>query len=350
MPLLSPDRSTVPIAHALALLRLIAARSSLPAGALEDLEQQWVCGSELGAVSLRLDSLLCAHAEHLQAPELGHVAGRTASVAEHGILGFALMSCPTLGDALSLWARFAPSLAGGFEVRRSEVPGGAEWTIQDLYPWLPGRAFSFDRFVAFMLGVCEQLANTSFKTMTLHLPACALARADEASRHHTMPTLSGSSEQARLITLTVDLAAPVVTSRPRVLGSLLRKCEQEHARIWQVRDWTARVECVLERRMATPISLEAVAKVLCVSTRTLKRRLQEEGTSYRALTDNLRKREAVRRMCNPSLPIEDVASIIGYTDRANFARAFRRWTGNAPGSYRTQSGNGLPAEDDQDVL
>lgn len=334
---MSPDRSTVPVAHALALRRLIAARSQLPASLLEDLDQQRIRGSELGAVSLRLDSLLCAHAESLQAPELGYAAGRAASVAEHGILGFALMSSPTLGDALSLWARYAPSLAGGFDVRWEAVPGGTEWTIQDLYPWLPGRAFAFDRFVAFMLGVCEQLANASTKAMALHLPAGALARAAAASAHHTMPMLWESPGQARLVISMADLAAQVVTSHPAVLGALLRKCEQEHARICQVSDWTARVERMLERRMATPLRIEAAAKALCVSTRTLKRRLQEEGTNYRTLADKVRKREALRRMGNPSVAIEDVASIIGYADRANFARAFRRWTGDAPGSYRAQS-------------
>ncbi|GAA0697101.1 AraC-like DNA-binding protein [Dyella sp. SG562] len=331
-----PDRLVVPAAHTFTLRRLLVAHGGPVTHAFDELDRPLAQAGSEGSVALRLDDQWCTRVESLGVPELGHLAGRACRVAEHGVLGFALLSCPTLGEALKLWARFAPTLAGGFELRQAVVPGGVEFTVRDLYPLLPGRSFALDRFVGFTLGLCEQLAGLPPQAMALYLPARALSRAVAATRHHPMPALAGDPGQVRLIVSSASLAAPIASAHAGVLDVLLQQCEQEHARVRRPGDWAGRVEHLLERRLDLSFPIEAAAKALCVSTRTLKRRLQEEGWSYRTLVDEVRKREALRAMSNPSLRLEDIASLVGYTDQANFARAFRRWTGKAPGSYRAE--------------
>jgi AraC-like DNA-binding protein len=71
-----------------------------------------------------------------------------------------------------------------------------------------------------------------------------------------------------------------------------------------------------------------------VSSRTLKRRLAEEGTTFKELADHARREEALRLVGGTELALEAVAERLGYSDLANFSRAFRRGVGATPGAYR----------------
>jgi len=82
-------------------------------------------------------------------------------------------------------------------------------------------------------------------------------------------------------------------------------------------------------------SLDAMAQQLHLSTRTLKRRLGEQGLSYRRMRDEARHRASLGLLCEPGATMESVAQQLGYSSGANFARAFRRWAGVQPGAWRT---------------
>lgn len=84
-------------------------------------------------------------------------------------------------------------------------------------------------------------------------------------------------------------------------------------------------------------SLKHMASRLCLSPRTLKRRLRGQGLSFRDLLDGARYRVALRLMRDRALGLEDIATQLGYSSVANFARAFRRWTGQPPGLFRTRN-------------
>ena len=82
--------------------------------------------------------------------------------------------------------------------------------------------------------------------------------------------------------------------------------------------------------------LERVAARLVMSGRTLKRKLQQRGTTFRALLDDARFRDARHLLENPELDIQEVASALGYRDPACFTRAFRRWSGRTPSQARAE--------------
>jgi len=83
-------------------------------------------------------------------------------------------------------------------------------------------------------------------------------------------------------------------------------------------------------------SLDALATRLGVSTRTLRRRLQDHGTSYKELLDELRKELGCRYVLNSDHGFEEVAALLGYVDSRTFYRNFKRWTGKTPAAYRKQ--------------
>ena len=90
-----------------------------------------------------------------------------------------------------------------------------------------------------------------------------------------------------------------------------------------------------EQLGATSMTPASVARALAVSRRTLSRRLAGEGTSFRALLNDVRREFACALLQDHSLSVGDVAFFLQYSEPAAFHRAFRRWTGQAPGDFRT---------------
>ena len=78
----------------------------------------------------------------------------------------------------------------------------------------------------------------------------------------------------------------------------------------------------------------AVARALATSERSLQRRLQEEGTSFREVVDEARKELAVGYLRDRRMAVSEVAYLLGYAEAGAFVRAFKRWTGKTPGEMR----------------
>jgi AraC-like DNA-binding protein len=85
--------------------------------------------------------------------------------------------------------------------------------------------------------------------------------------------------------------------------------------------------------------LENVAASLCMSSRTLKRYLQEHGLSFQQLLDRVRRADALRLLEQPELTLDDIARRLGYSSRSNFSRAFQAWVGQSPGRLRPRIGD-----------
>lgn len=79
---------------------------------------------------------------------------------------------------------------------------------------------------------------------------------------------------------------------------------------------------------------EKVAEHLGITERTLQRRLQDAGTGYQQLLDDLRQETATDWLTNSDMPINDIALRLGFSEARSFHRRFKTWTGVTPGEYR----------------
>ena len=79
--------------------------------------------------------------------------------------------------------------------------------------------------------------------------------------------------------------------------------------------------------------VEQIARRLGVPVRTLQRRLERAGLTYRGLVEETRFFLARRLLAQPDAHVAEVAKLLGYRDPSSFSRAFRRWTGNPPRAY-----------------
>ena len=156
MPQLFPECLTVPTNHVRLLRELLVADGHpIPFS----LESRSTAADEC-TVPLMQDARLLQWAEDCgRGPAMGYGVGLSSQPEDHGVLGFALMSCSTLGDALTMWARFAPTLAGGFDACRVIVADRLELHFRDPFPSLPGRQAGLDRFIAFTVKLCLQLGH-----------------------------------------------------------------------------------------------------------------------------------------------------------------------------------------------
>ena len=86
-----------------------------------------------------------------------------------------------------------------------------------------------------------------------------------------------------------------------------------------------------------------VAGALHVSVRTLQRKLESEGTTFREVLDTAKSRLAQAYLADPRVSVGEVAALLGFSDPSSFNRAFRRWTGHTPGRWRRpEEGDAAP--------
>jgi AraC-like DNA-binding protein len=96
------------------------------------------------------------------------------------------------------------------------------------------------------------------------------------------------------------------------------------------------IRSLLIRDIANPPTLAEIAKLLDMSDRSLRRQLRDQGISFRGLLDELRMQIAIKYLRTTKLANEDIALALGFSDGANFRRAFRRWTNKSPSEIRTE--------------
>ncbi len=99
-----------------------------------------------------------------------------------------------------------------------------------------------------------------------------------------------------------------------------------------------RVKHLLLSKTPGAVTETEVARAMFVSKRTLARRLEKEGDSYRAIRERLLSELAARHLRESGLTVESVATLLGYNDSAAFRKAFHRWYGQAPSEFRMNIG------------
>lgn len=100
----------------------------------------------------------------------------------------------------------------------------------------------------------------------------------------------------------------------------------------------ARVRALLQDAQPEWPALTECARVLHMSPATLQRHLAREGLSFQSLKDELRRDLAIQRLNTSRVPLAELAGELGFADSASFQRAFKKWTGGAPGQYRRPKG------------
>jgi AraC-like DNA-binding protein len=160
---------------------------------------------------------------------------------------------------------------------------------------------------------------------------------DMHTRYFQCPVKYGAGRNA-LIFAATDLERPFVTHNPELLRLLTPHLDAELSHYANAQSTGDQVKAALKRVLAgrRPAMLD-VAKELGLSTRTLQRRLNDEGVSFQQLLADARRELARHYLMQPSLELNETAYLLGYGDPNSFFRAFHEWEGTSPGAWRAQN-------------
>ncbi|MDM0039183.1 AraC family transcriptional regulator [Variovorax sp. J22G21] len=135
------------------------------------------------------------------------------------------------------------------------------------------------------------------------------------------------------------LDLPVVQSQQSLREFLASSPANLIVRYRDTSSLTERIRRLLRKGLGADMpSLEAVGEALAVTPQTLRRRLREEGRGFQQIKDELRRDAAIDDLLHTQLPLLDIANRVGFSEASTFHRAFKQWTGVAPGEYRLAHG------------
>lgn len=272
------------------------------------------------------------------APGLGLEVGQRYHFTALGAVGFAVASCASLYQAFEVALRYMDLTFALTDFRLEEDADECRIVLDDSHVPPDLLRFALERAVAL-----------------LHTQARALfGQSDEIGKylHFSFPRPLDVQPYAELFGLAPVFGAPrtvigldaAAMKRPVVPGSAIalhqaeEQCRRQLAERRARAGLSARICDRLARLGGRPPEMEAMATELCLSVRTLRRRLQEEGTTYFALCDEVRRAFAEQLLALPHVSVETVAERLGYSEAAGFIHAFKRWTGMTPRAFRGQAG------------
>ncbi|WP_322024273.1 AraC family transcriptional regulator [Burkholderia sp. BCC1977] len=277
-----------------------------------------------------------------RAPGLGLEVGQRYHFSAYGVWGYGLIASATARDALALAMRFLPLTYAFTVITYREEPdiGVLNFSAPELEANLS--RFLVERDMAAAAVLLQEIGGGDFalSRFTMQAPSAS------ASAFAPAPRIAGVEPAfgARANSLAFDhafLDRPLPHANPLTVSM----CEQMCGQLVDAR--RARVgtsEMVRQYLTATPgnvpFSLEDMARLMNTSPRTLKRRLQEEGTTFRVLLAQARGAMAETLLGDARLSLTDVAERLGFSDLSSFSQAFKRWYGVPPGTYRS----GLPRD------
>jgi AraC-like DNA-binding protein len=185
----------------------------------------------------------------------------------------------------------------------------------------------FHRFSGWLIG--EQITLDS-----VELPGAAPAHAAEYQLIYGVAPVF-DAPRAAIAFSSRYLSAPVIRSE----GDLMEFLRTSPNDLLFRQDYhptiSSRVRRMIERRKPDEaVTVDDVAKRLLFSGQHLRRLLREEGTSFREIKEEILRDEAIASLVRGGETVEELSERLGFSEPSAFRRAFRRWTGNPPGSYR----------------
>ena len=247
-------------------------------------------------------------------------------------LGYAWLASRTLRDALLRLSRYHRLLSTAFEAHIEEHDDVLDLVL-DRSPEWPQQGM--DCMMAGAVTMCRDISSDEFKPLRMQMkrerPPCA----DRLQVHFGCPVEYAAARDC--ISFRRDEA---LRALPRQNPELARANDDVALKYIAQMDREdvlsrAKLELIDLLSDGEPVRV-SLAQRLNMSERTLGRRLSERGVSYRALLDGVRKELGVAYMDASRHAVTEVAYLLGFSDQSNFARSFRRWTGQTPSQYRAE--------------
>lgn len=270
---------------------------------------------------------------------LGFRFAAALKVTLHGSVGLLALSSPTVREALEAGTRYLGLRAPFLEFVWQTGPGDSDHSrvmleVRERFPLGRQHDFFMESMLMGLVYMVQQLNEDALQNAEVWLTG-------PPPPHYTtlvdsLPVPVRYNAPCCMVIADAD----VLEQQPRLadpsIAALAREqCEAEYQKLFSSPE-TLLLE-VRQRLLDMEegvLSLEQMADRLHMSSRTLKRRLQDEGANYREIVEAVLRERATRLLMETDLPVSEIAFRTGYNDVSNFTRAFKRWTGKTPRDFR----------------
>lgn len=283
-------------------------------------------------ITTNQEMLVCANAVALRR-DIGLELGRRMHVSSYGLLGYALLTSATLGDALRLALHY-PALLGTLFELSLEEDGERIWLTAGDYRENPALApFNVEFCLISMKVTCEDLLGHPLPLLGARFDYPAPDYQARYTERFDCPlqfdaASNGFAFDKRWLEQPLPLADAITHQ------AMAERCRKQNTEFTGRQAWLGRIRQLLAAQLNAAPGLDGLAEQLNCSARTLRRHLKELGCSYQELLDELRFEQAKRMLCEDQLPIYRIAEALGFSETASFRHAFVRWSGVAPSQFR----------------
>ena len=247
-------------------------------------------------------------------------------------IGLAALSCENFGAAIDQMARYKQLTCPEEILQERDVD---EWSIQ--FRWLLADEVEppvlIECAFAWVLSIARQGTGTRLSPLRVEFVQ-PREHVKAIERHFGCAVVCGAPRNA-IVFRAADAQRPFVTRNAELLAMLAPQLEQELKQESGEEDFVERVRGAIQQKLTgRRPTIEDIADALHISSRTLQRRLQDEGLSFQHVLEEARHQLARHYLNNSVLELNEAAYLLGYEDANSFVRAFRTWEGVPPGRWR----------------
>jgi AraC-like DNA-binding protein len=267
-------------------------------------------------------------------PAIGILLGTETKTERFHPIGLAALSSENFGAAIDQMARYK-QLTCPEEILQEK--DDEEWSIQ--FRWLLADEVEppvlNECCFSWVLSIARLGTGTRLSPLRVEFVQ-PRAHAKTIERHFGCPVVCGAIRNA-IVFRASDAQRPFVTRNAELLGMLAPQFEEELKQENGDENFVDRVRIAVQQKLTgRRPTIENIAEALHISSRTLQRRLQDEGSSFQRVLEEARHQLARKYLNNSVLELNEAAYLLGYNDANSFVRAFRTWEGMPPARWREE--------------
>ncbi len=254
--------------------------------------------------------------------------------AAFSVLGTVLLASQNIYNALQQATRYSWIVSDGFTTNLKEDCSELIFSVSPKVG-LDSQNYSTAVEVTFcsMYNILRTVVGESFKGKAVHFEHKFLGSKKPFEDFFNCPVYF-SCQESKLVFDKNHTLEKQLFSNP-ALTTVLEKWLENYQDKFNKKSITTRVRYYLfSCSSPVAINLKSICHGLNINPRLMQRKLKEEGTSFRKLLNEHQENQAVKLLTDNKEPISRVGDILGFSDQSNFTRAFRRWTGINPHSFR----------------
>jgi AraC-like DNA-binding protein len=261
------------------------------------------------------------------------VAQRAPLIGTLTVIAYLQYSARTVGEGLLSISRYVRLLKNTMELAVDVVDDDVRIEVRDTDP-SPVPRHPIEFIVARAILIARKATGRAFTPRAIMFRHSPPADDTEARRLFACELTYGAPANM-VVVRGADLELPQLTSDPDLAAFFQSQARALEASYVSSTTFVAQVRRVLASELVHgSTSLEQVAKRLGVSERTLQRRLHDEDTTLHEVLDQLRRDLAAQYLDESQLGLREIAFLLGFAEQSGFQRAFVRWFGQTPRSYR----------------